>query len=107
MKNELVAVLKGDKFGGDKLDANNNGNAAHPANIIYGTFLDPNGAISFVNTRFIGHIFGGDSVNMQIVSGDTLTLPTNTITVPDAVSTALLALIGLGSLAVYRKMVVA
>jgi len=76
--------------GGDKLDANNNGNAAHPANIMEGTFLNPNGAISFVNTRFIGHIFGGDSVDMQIVSGDTLTLPPPP-SVPDAVSTALLA----------------
>jgi len=62
-------------IGGDKLDANNNGNDAHPANIMYGTYLDPNGAISFVNTRFVGHIYGGDSVNMQVVSGNTLTLP--------------------------------
>ncbi|HZP89032.1 MAG TPA: hypothetical protein VFB54_19635, partial [Burkholderiales bacterium] len=44
--------------GGDKLDVNNNGNDAHPANIIYGDFLDPNGAVSFVNTRFVGRIFG-------------------------------------------------
>jgi len=61
--------------GGDKLDANNNGNDAHPANIIYGTFLDPNGAISMVNTRFTGRVFGGDTTNMQIVSGDTIDLP--------------------------------
>ena len=84
--------------GGDKLDANNNGNNAHPSNIIEGTFLDPNGAISFVNTRFVGHIYGGDSVNMQIVSGDTLTLPPS---VPDGGSTLVLlglALSGLGCL---------
>jgi len=92
--------------GGDKLDANDNGNAAHPANIIYGTFLDPNGAISFVNTRFVGHIFGGDSVDMQIVSGDTLTLPPPP-SVPDAASTALLALLGLGGLVMFKKTVVA
>ena len=61
--------------GGDKLDANNNGNNAHPQNIIYGVFLDPNGPISFVNTRIVGRIFGGDSSDMQIVSGDTITLP--------------------------------
>jgi hypothetical protein len=80
--------------GGDKLDANNNGNNAHPANIIYGTFLDPNGPISFVNTRFVGHIFGGDSVNMQIVSGDTITSPPETV--PD--SGATLSLMGLSTL---------
>jgi hypothetical protein len=62
-------------FDGDTLDVNNNGNQAHPNNIIYGTFLDPNGAVSFVNTRIVGRIFGGDSHNMQIVSGDTIALP--------------------------------
>ena len=61
--------------GGDKLDVNNNGDAAHPANIIEADFLDPNGVISFVNTRITGRIFGGDSQNMQIVSDDTITLP--------------------------------
>src|SRR5207248_3198324 len=62
--------------GGDTLDANNNGNSAHPANIMYGIFLDPNGNVSFVNTRLTGRIWGGDSQDMQIVSGDTLTQPT-------------------------------
>jgi hypothetical protein len=28
-----------------------------------------------VNTRFVGRDFGGDSHDMQIVSGDTLSLP--------------------------------
>ena len=89
--------------GGDKLDANNNGNAAHPANIIYGTFLDPNGAISFVNTRFVGHIYGGDSVNMQIVSGDTLTLPR----VPDAGATVALLGIALAAIEGARRLIYA
>ena len=31
--------------------------------------------MSFVNTRITGRIFGGDSQDMQIVSGDTITLP--------------------------------
>jgi hypothetical protein len=61
--------------GGDTLDANDNGNNAHPANIMYGVFLDPNGKISFVNSRIVGRIFGGDSLDMQIVSGDTITIP--------------------------------
>ena len=87
--------------GGDALDVNNNGNAAHPANIIEGTFLDPNGVVSVVNTRFIGHIYGGDSSDMQIVSGDTLTLPP--INVPDGGAAMLLMSMGLGALAIARK----
>lgn len=88
--------------GGDTLNLNNNGNLAHPANIIEGTFLDPNGVVSVVNTRFIGHIYGGDSSDMQIVSGDTLTLPPNN-NVPDAGSAMLLMGLGLGALAMARK----
>jgi hypothetical protein len=64
-------------YSGDNLDANNNGDNAHPDNIMEGTFLDPDGSISFVNTRIDGRIFGGDSQNMQIVSGDTIVLPTS------------------------------
>jgi hypothetical protein len=75
--------------GGDKLDANNNGDQAHPSNIIYGTFLDPNGAISFVNTRITGRIFGGDTTNMQIVSGDTINLPPGRVPEPQTFALAL------------------
>jgi hypothetical protein len=80
--------------GGDTLDANDNGNNAHPANVITADFLDPNGPVSFVNTRIIGRIFGGDSVNMQIVSGDTITLPPSPPTVVPAPSAFALALAG-------------
>jgi hypothetical protein len=91
--------------GGDTLDANNNGNNAHPANIITADFLDPNGPVSFVNTRFIGRIFGGDSVNMQIVSGDTITLPTpsNAVPEPSTILGALSGLISLGLVALRRR----
>jgi hypothetical protein len=85
-------------YGGDKLDANNNGNNAHPTNIMYGAFLDPNGPISFVNTRIVGRIFGGDSSDMQIVSGDTITQPpSRRVPEPSSVILALTALLaGLG-----------
>jgi VPDSG-CTERM motif len=88
--------------GGDTLDANNNGNDAHPANFIYGSFLDPNGPVSFVNTRFIGHIYGGDSVNMQIVSGDTITIPQQ---VPDAGATVALLGIALAGIEGARRLI--
>jgi hypothetical protein len=88
-------------YGADKIDANNNGNAAHPNNVVYGTFLDPNGTISFVNTRFVGRIFGGGDQNMQIVSGDTITLPpTQQAPVPEPTT---LSLLGGGLLYVIHR----
>jgi hypothetical protein len=80
---------------GDKLDLNNNGNHAHPDNIMYGTFLDPNGEISMVNTRLVGRIFGGGCANMQIVSGDTITLPETSPPEAPAPATLLLGITGL------------
>jgi hypothetical protein len=84
-------------YDGDKLSANNNGNHAHPNNIMMGTFLDPNGSISFVNTRFVGRIFGGDSADMQIVSGDTITIPETLVGSAEtpAPATVVLALAGM------------
>jgi hypothetical protein len=88
--------------GGDTLDANNNGNAAHPANIIYGTFLNPNGKISFVNTRITGRIFGGDTSDMQIVSGDTIKLPTCCNQTPEPPTVAL-ALLGAAAFVITSR----
>jgi hypothetical protein len=91
--------------GGDTLDANNNGNNAHPSNIITADFLDPNGKISFVNTRLIGRIFGGDSQDMQIVSGDTITLPPdqpNVVPEPATIGLALMGLVPLGVMGLRR-----
>ncbi len=40
-----------------------------------GTFLDPNGVITENSVNITGHVFGGDSSDMQIVSGGTVTVP--------------------------------
>jgi hypothetical protein len=91
-------------YDGDKLSVNNNGNNAHPDNIIYGTFLNPDGEISFNNTRFVGRVFGGDSANMQIVSGDTITLPpTTAVPAPPSLLLALSGAIPLILLFVCRR----
>jgi hypothetical protein len=40
-----------------------------------GTFLDPNGTIQVNSVNIIGHVFGGDSSDMQIVSNGTVAVP--------------------------------
>lgn len=83
--------------GGNTDQLNNNGAAS-----LQGIFLDPNGAVSVVHTVLTGRVFGGDTSNMQIVSGDTITAPPGTTKVPEPNSILLLlgALAGFG---VYRS----
>jgi len=40
-----------------------------------GIFLNPNGEMSSVNANIVGRFFGGDSQDMQIVSGTALNVP--------------------------------
>src|SRR5439155_9687373 len=74
--------------GGPKLDINSNASGVHGT--LFGTFLDPNGAISLVNTILDGRVFGGDSVNEAIVSGAEINAPAPPSPVPDAGSTLVL-----------------
>jgi PEP-CTERM motif len=61
----------------------------------YGTFLDPNGTITVNSVNLTGHLFGGDSSDMQIVSG-------GTVVVPEPQTYALLTL-GLAGLLLIRR----
>lgn len=70
--------------GGDSSQLNNNGAAS-----LTGTFLDPNGQVSVVHTDLTGRVFGGDSQDMAIVSGTSITTPTTPV--PEPSSLALLA----------------
>jgi VPDSG-CTERM motif len=86
--------------GGPTLQVNDNGHN-NPTNMVFGDFLNPNGAISVVNTNLFGRVFGGDTHDIQIVSGDHITT-----TVPDSGSTVLLLSLSLGLLAgVKRKFI--
>jgi hypothetical protein len=64
--------------------------------------LAPNDAISLVNANLDGRFFGGDSFDMQIVSGDHINSPAPT---PEPSTLILLAsaLLGFVGLATWRK----
>jgi len=78
---------------GNALDVNTNGLTTH------GIFLDPTGKMSAVNTNIQGRFWGGDSQNMQIVSGFHITAPAS---VPEPTSLLLLG-VGLAGLAAWRS----
>lgn len=48
-----------------------------------GTFLDPNGAISINHSVLDGRLFGGDTTNMQIVSGANIVAPPSPVPEPN------------------------
>jgi hypothetical protein len=80
--------------GGPTLSLNNNASGPGHANLFAdGTFLDPNGAISIVNSNIRGHVFGGDSQNEEFVSGANFQAPT---AIPEPASILLFGLGGFG-----------
>jgi len=83
--------------GGPTLQVNDNGHN-NPSNMVFGDFLNPNGAISVVNTNLFGRVFGGDTHDIQIVSGDHISTA-----VPDPGSTVLLLSLSLGLLAGAKR----
>jgi hypothetical protein len=70
------------------------------------TYLDPDGTININSVNIEGHVFGGDSTDMQIVSGATVHAPP-TAPVPEAstiISGALMLVpLGIGALRALRR----
>jgi hypothetical protein len=80
--------------GKDALQANTGGAT------LTGTFLDPNGSISVVNTVLDGHVYGGDAGSMTLSSGDKLNGPMDPSMMPEPSTITLL----LSGLAVFGLM---
>jgi len=85
--------------GGPTLQVNNNANN-NPGNVVYGLFLDPNGAISVTNANIIGRVFGGDTHDFQYVSGSNITAPTGNFNIESIVPepSSLAMVLGIGGL---------
>src|SRR5262249_50326341 len=60
---------------GKNIALNNNASSFPLPQAFHGVILAPNDAISLVNANLDGRVFGGDSHDVQIVSGDTINQP--------------------------------
>jgi len=74
--------------GTNNLSLNNNASSFPLPDAFMGIILAPHAAISLVNANLDGNVYGGDSSDMQIVSGTTIN---QAITTPEPSSLALLA----------------
>jgi choice-of-anchor A domain-containing protein len=71
--------------------------------VLAGDFLDPLGTISANHAVIDGRIFGGDSVNLGIVSGVTLNAPVAAVPEPSTWAMMILGFAGVGFMAYRRK----
>ena len=90
-------VLFNFQSSGKNISLNNNGNVA-----FQGIILAPADNLSITDADMIGRVFGGDSGNLQFVSGDCIKPPV-TIPEPSSLGLAAAGLIALGAVAIRRR----
>jgi choice-of-anchor A domain-containing protein len=91
-----------DSGGGVQL--NNNASSFKAPLAFQGVILAPNDTIQITNANLDGRVFGGDSQDMQIVSGTTINTPTTGVPEP---SSYLLASVGFLGFAISRRKILA
>jgi hypothetical protein len=82
---------------GRNISLNNNASSFPLPLAFHGIILAPNDAISLVNANLDGRVFGGDSSDMQIVSGDTINTPSGPSPIPEPSSLILLSTVVFGA----------
>jgi hypothetical protein len=83
----------------------NNNQSSYPTLDWEGIILDPTGAVSLVNANLIGRVYGGDTHNTQIVSGDNITQPATATPEPSSLSFVLIGFLlgGFGFVRLRRR----
>src|SRR5260370_4150050 len=81
---------------GKNISLNNNA-SSFPKLAFQGIILAPNDVISLTNANLDGRVFGGDSSDMQIVSGTTINAPPGVVPEPATLSLLRTGMLPLGS----------
>ncbi|HTT80091.1 MAG TPA: collagen-binding domain-containing protein, partial [Stellaceae bacterium] len=87
----------------ENIQLNNNASSYPLPDAFMGVILAPNDCISLTNANLDGRVLGGDSCDMQIVSGDTINVPSSPVPEPGSLALFASALASFGGLGWLRR----